>query len=165
MDASAQAFQATLQSENIGNMLVQTVLVPPAVTRAVGGQPNQRVLATVNGHVLRRGLLPRADGSRYLLLGKMVCQKLGLRVGDALHVTLAPDPYPNQVDLPDELAEGLEAWPEAASAFDRLTPGRQRGIAYRIDSAKRAETRLQRAMHELEELARMGSAAKGTGSR
>ncbi|MBC8081641.1 MAG: YdeI/OmpD-associated family protein, partial [Hymenobacter sp.] len=117
---------------------------------------NQRVLVTLNGHPLRRGLLPRADGSRYLLFGQLVCRRLGLRVGDTLRVTLAPDPNPDQVDLPEELAEGLEAWPEAAAGFARLTPGRQRGIAYRVDSAKRAETRLQRAMQELEQLARMG---------
>ena len=75
-------------------------------------------------------------------------------MGDALQVALAPDP--DQVDLPGELAKELEAWPVAAAAFARLRSGRQRGIAYRIDSAKRAETRLQRAMQELEHLARLG---------
>ncbi|MBC8082655.1 MAG: YdeI/OmpD-associated family protein [Hymenobacter sp.] len=156
MESPPFSFRAALVSEGIGDMRIQVVPVPPPVVRALGGQPNQRVLATLNGHPLRRGLLPRADGSRYLLLGQLVCRRLGFRVGDALLVTLAPDPHPDQVDLSDELTEGLDAWPEAAAAFARLTPGRQRGIAYRIDSAKRPETRLQRAMHELEQLARMG---------
>ena len=153
MQPTTFTFQTALLSEAVGDMLIQVVPVPPAVVRALGGAPNQRVLATLNGHALRRGLLPRADGSRYLLLGKLVCQKLGFAVDDKLVVTLASDPNPDQVDLPDELAEGLDAWPEAAAAFARLTPGRQRGICYRIDSAKRAETRLQRAMRELEQLA------------
>ncbi len=155
MEPQPLLFQAPLLHEKVGDTLIQVVPVPPALVQALGGQPNQRVLVTLNGHLLRRGLLPRADGSRYLLLGKLVCQKLGVAVGDQLAVTLAPDPNPDHVDLPDELAEGLDAWPEAAAAFARLTPGRQRGIAYRIDSAKRAETRLQRALHELEQLARM----------
>ena len=106
--------------------------------------------------MLRRGLLPRADGRRHLLLGRLVCRRLGLAVGDELSVTLALDPHSDQVDLPEELAEGLAAWPEAAAAFARLTPGRQRSVAYRVAGAQRAETRLQRAMKALEALARLG---------
>ncbi len=155
MESPCFSFQAKLTSQDIGDMLIQVLQVPSAVVQAFGSLPSQRVLVTLNGHPLRRGLLPRADGGRYLLLGKLVCRQLGFQVGDNLRVTLAADPHPDQVDLPDELAEGLDAWPEAAAAFARLTPGRQRGVAYRIDSAKRPETRLQRAMKELEQLAQM----------
>lgn len=156
MEPVQHAFHATLQAEDIGEVVVHVVFVPPPVVQALGGQPNQRVLATINGQQLRRGLLPRADGSRHLLLGKLVCRQLGLQAGSALHVRLAPDPNPDQVDLPEELEEGFAAWPEAAAAFARLTPGRQRGVAYRVASAQRPETRLQRAMKEMEALARLG---------
>jgi len=54
-----------------------------------------------------------------------------------------------------QLPACLDAWPEVATVFARLTPGRQRGVAFRIDGAKRAEARLQRAIHELKQLARM----------
>ncbi|WP_310391445.1 YdeI/OmpD-associated family protein [Hymenobacter sp.] len=156
MDAPAFHFRAELLTSGVGDMQIQLVPVPPQVVEGLGAKPNLRVLATINGHALRRGLLPKADGSRYLLLGKLICRRHGFRVGDELAITLTADPNPDQVDLPDELAEGLEAWPEAQAGFARLTPGRQRGIAYRIDSAKRPETRLQRALQELEQLARGG---------
>ncbi|WP_046242629.1 YdeI/OmpD-associated family protein [Hymenobacter terrenus] len=156
MKTSTFTFRAELVTDGDARMQTQVVPVPPDVVAELGGRPNQRVLATINGHCLRRGLLPRADGSRYLLLGKLACRTYGFRVGDELTIALTADPNPNQVDLPEELAEGLEAWPEAGAQFARLTPGRQRSIAYRIDSAKRPETRLQRTMQELEQLARDG---------
>jgi len=156
MNSSSFTFRAELLTERVGDTHIQALLVPPAVVAALGGAPGLRVLATLNGHVLRRGLLPRADGRRHLLLGRLVCRRLGLAVGDELSVTLALDPHSDQVDLPEELAEGLAAWPEAAAAFARLTPGRQRSVAYRVAGAQRAETRLQRAMKALEALARLG---------
>ena len=49
-----------------------------------------------------------------------------------------------EVDLPDELADALDADPEMAEAFDRLTPGRQRSYVINLTSAKKPETRIAR---------------------
>lgn len=45
------------------------------------------------------------------------------------------------VSMPDELIEALEADPELAEAFHNLTPGRQKGYAINLNSAKKSETR------------------------
>ncbi len=47
-------------------------------------------------------------------------------------------------DLPEELAEALDADPELAEAFHTLTPGRQKSYVINLTSAKQAETRLRR---------------------
>lgn len=47
-------------------------------------------------------------------------------------------------DLPEELADALDADPELAEAFHRLTPGRQRSYAILLSSAKTAATRVSR---------------------
>lgn len=47
-------------------------------------------------------------------------------------------------DLPDELAEALEADAELANAFHALTPGRQRSYVIHLNSAKKPETRISR---------------------
>jgi uncharacterized protein YdeI (YjbR/CyaY-like superfamily) len=51
-----------------------------------------------------------------------------------------------EVELPDELTEALEADPELAAAFGRLTPGRQRSYVIALSSAKKAETRVARIL-------------------
>lgn len=48
------------------------------------------------------------------------------------------------IDLPDELAEALDADAELAEAFHALTPGRQRSYVINLNSAKKAETRISR---------------------
>jgi uncharacterized protein YdeI (YjbR/CyaY-like superfamily) len=47
-------------------------------------------------------------------------------------------------DLPDDLAEALDADPEMAEAFHALTPGRQRGWVIALSSAKTSATRMAR---------------------
>jgi uncharacterized protein YdeI (YjbR/CyaY-like superfamily) len=49
-----------------------------------------------------------------------------------------------EVDLPEELIDALDADPELADAFARLTPGRQRSYAVHLASAKTSSTRVAR---------------------
>ncbi len=49
-----------------------------------------------------------------------------------------------EIEWPDELVEALEADPELAEAFHRLTPGRQRSYAINLNSAKKSATRVTR---------------------
>jgi uncharacterized protein YdeI (YjbR/CyaY-like superfamily) len=48
------------------------------------------------------------------------------------------------LDLPDELIEAMDADPELAEAFHRLTPGRQTSYVIHLAAAKKAETRVAR---------------------
>ena len=48
------------------------------------------------------------------------------------------------LDLPEELTEALDADPQLAEAFARLTPGRQKGYVLNLRSAKKPETRSAR---------------------
>ncbi|MBF9031778.1 hypothetical protein HKCCE3408_15360 [Rhodobacterales bacterium HKCCE3408] len=50
----------------------------------------------------------------------------------------------DDIDLPDELVEALDADPDLAAAFDALTPGRKRGYALQIGQAKQSGTRIAR---------------------
>lgn len=49
-----------------------------------------------------------------------------------------------EIELPDELAEALDADPELAEAFHGLTPGRQRSYVINLRSAKKSATRISR---------------------
>ena len=70
-------------------------------------------------------------------------------VADAIHVQQAglrvkkPAP-PSQRDYPDELAALMDADPAFRDAFERLTPGRQRGYLLHFNGAKQSATRAAR---------------------
>ncbi|MBC6610901.1 YdeI/OmpD-associated family protein [Hymenobacter sp. BT507] len=149
-------FRAVVQPGGPSFMPMQVLVVPVKVVEALGGKAIKRVLVELRGHAVRLGLHPLKSGERYLMLNQNLLTELGLRSGDEVTVGISPDPTPNQVDLPDELAEGLSSWPEAEAAFERLTPGTKRALAYHIESAKRPETRSKRVVSVLHQLATGG---------
>jgi uncharacterized protein YdeI (YjbR/CyaY-like superfamily) len=57
---------------------------------------------------------------------------------------LKPPSEQAEVALPEELVAAMDADPELAAAFGRLTPGRQRSYAIALASAKAAATRVAR---------------------
>ena len=56
--------------------------------------------------------------------------------------------------MPDDLAAALEAEPDAQAMFEILTRQNRYAVLYRIDSAKRAETRARKIVEFVEMLAR-----------
>lgn len=152
-DLTSASFQAVLEAGGPSFMPTQVVVVPEAAWLALGGKATKRVVATLNGHPERLGLLPQAGGGRYLILRKDLCERLVLKIGQSLTVSLAPDPQPDYVDLPDELAEALAAWPEAEAAFLHHTGAMRRAMARKVADAKRPETRARYAVELAERLA------------
>jgi uncharacterized protein YdeI (YjbR/CyaY-like superfamily) len=73
---------------------------------------------------------------RDLVADAIRVQQAGLRVKKS-----AP---PTHRDYPDELAALMEADPAIRDAFERLTPGRQRGYLLHFNGAKQSSTRAAR---------------------
>ncbi|MGI4873975.1 MAG: YdeI/OmpD-associated family protein [Janthinobacterium lividum] len=147
-------FSAVLEAGGPSFMPTQIVVVPAETVAALGGKVAKRVVATLNGHPERLGLLPLPGGGRHLMLRKALCQRLGLRIGQEITVSLAPDPNPDYVDLPAELAEALEAWPEAEAAFLAYSASHRRAMARKVEAAKLPETRARYAVQLAERLAK-----------
>ncbi|MCR5888274.1 YdeI/OmpD-associated family protein [Hymenobacter sp. J193] len=152
--AAVQVFEARLEHGGPSFMPTQIVVVPPLVLAALGQPLPRRVVGTLNGCAIRRGLLPLPGGGRYLMLNKDMCREAGVQVGQLVSLTLAPDPEPDRVDLPEELAEAFEAWPEALAGFQKISGSMQRAIAGHVATAKQPETRARRAVEFTERLAR-----------
>jgi uncharacterized protein YdeI (YjbR/CyaY-like superfamily) len=57
---------------------------------------------------------------------------------------ITPPKEQGDLELPDELVEALDADPELAEAFHKLTPGRQKSYVINLGSAKTAATRQAR---------------------
>ena len=71
-----------------------------------------------------------------------------------MDLELAPDPTPDHVDLPPELAEALAAWPEAEAAFHAHSGAHRRAMARLVAEGKQLETRARRAVTLAERLGR-----------
>ncbi len=134
-------------------MPTQIVIVPPLVVEALGGKTIKRVVGTLNNHPVRLGLLPATGGGRYLMINKDTCRAAGVQIGQHVTLSLAPDPNPEAVDLPAELAEALAAWPEAEIRFNEYSASHRRAMAQRVATAKQVETRARRAVELAEWLA------------
>jgi uncharacterized protein YdeI (YjbR/CyaY-like superfamily) len=57
---------------------------------------------------------------------------------------LKPAKTANDIELPDELVEALDADPELAEAFHLLTPGRKKSYVINLGAAKTSATRVSR---------------------
>lgn len=57
---------------------------------------------------------------------------------------VTPAKHDTEPDLPEELAEALDADPGLAEAFHALTPGRRKSYVLNLSSAKQSETRIKR---------------------
>ena len=151
---SPLSFRATLEPGGPSFMPTQTIVVPAEVLEALGGKATKRVIVTIRGHALRLGLLLLEGGGRYLMLNKDICHAVGIELGQELTIEIAPDPNPDHIDLPEELAEAFAAWPEAEAAFNNYSGSHRRAMAYRVAEAKQPETRARRAVQMVERLAR-----------
>lgn len=122
------------------------VPVPHDIADALSAAGVRRLVATLNGHPVRRALHRTRDGERFVVLSRSLLRDIGARFGETITVVLQPDPDPDAVDLGEELAAVLEQDEAAAARFASLTPGRQRSLAHYVTSARRAETRISRAL-------------------
>ena len=120
--------------------------VPEDIAEALHASGTRRVIGTVNGHPINRGLHGNSNGGWRLMLGRAVLREVGVQYGDTVLVELQSDPTPDVIALPDELTEALAQDEQAAERFYGMTPGRQRSLATYVTSAKRSETRIKRAV-------------------
>ncbi len=142
-----KAFEFVSQVVRVdGAMEPHGVPVPDEVSESLREAGIGRLLVRINGYEMRRGLQgSRAFGS-HLVVGLSLLKEAGVKLGDQVSVVIEPDPDPDSIDICDELLIALEQDPDAKKRWDELSPGKRRGIAYHVSSAKREDTRIKRAL-------------------
>lgn len=117
--------------------------VPEEVVDALGGGKHPKVSVTVNGSTFRTSIARM--GGRYLLdMSADRRSAAGVATGDVLDVDVDPDTAPRQVELPDDLAEALDADPVAKTFWETLSSSKQQWHVAQVTGAKKAETRAAR---------------------
>ena len=90
-------------------------------------------------------------GGEFLVgLSREVRQAAGVEAGDSVEVTLELDTAPRAVEVPEALAAGLAADPEAKAAFDAMAFTHRKEYARWVAEAKREETRQRRVEQAVE---------------
>lgn len=137
-------FTAPLEKMN-AQMAFMYVEVPIDVEKEFGTRRRVRVLGTVNGVAVDRALMPQKSGVHIIILGGDIRRAAKLRrVGDPAEVEFWKHPSPDELDLPEALAETLDFLPEMKAAWDKLTPGMKRSMCYWVGSAKTEATQAKR---------------------
>lgn len=135
-----------------GGMRFHVAPVPDAVAGALKAAGLRRVLATIGAHTFKRGLMNHADGDSYIVLGGDILKTCGLREGSVAAVTLAPDPEPDALDIPECFEIALEQDAEARARWDTFPIGRRRSLLHYISSAKTEPTRIRRSWEMVDKI-------------
>lgn len=115
------------------------------------GKARAPVRGTVNGTRFRTTVA--VYGGVYMIgFNKDLRERAGIKIGDAVDVTIELDDQPRTVEVPPALAAALADNREAGVAFDDLSYSHRREYAQWVAEAKREETRERRVAKAVEML-------------
>lgn len=128
----------------MGTYRYTVVLLPPEVAAALplAEHPRLRFSGEI-GEVPFSGAWQPVRGRWYAMLSKGVLKDGGYAVGDVVEVRFRVEDQ-DSVEVPLLLRRALDADERATAAWEALSAGKRRGLAYRVASAKTAPTAARR---------------------
>jgi hypothetical protein len=133
-------FRATLESAGRGG---HAIPVPDEIAAELGLRQHSRVTGTI-GEAPYRSSTARYAGRTVLGVHKATVEVAGIRVGDAVDVTIGVDAAPRELRLPAELEDALAADDRARAGWEKLPPSQRREHAESVANAKKPDTRQRR---------------------
>jgi hypothetical protein len=135
------AFEGRVEPLEWGRATYTVLRVPEHVVAELG--PARRVEGEINDHPVNLALTraPVVNGV-FLWAGRSLLDQVGIEPGEVIEVRLRPAPD-DRVDVPHDVETALRAG-GASDIWSALTPGKQRGLLYQIETAKTAPTRAKR---------------------
>lgn len=153
-------FTGMITARRFGRMTYHVVYLPSDLISRLplSDYPRLRVNAMVGNAVLNGALQP-AVGRWYVLLSTAFMKKAKLVLGQEVEVSFSIAEQ-DAVIVPEDLQDALDRDAAAQKIWDALTPGRRRGMAHRVASALRPDTRAQRILEVLEILFNLAAEVK-----
>lgn len=137
---STMEFSTTVRGASDGRAYLELPFDPDLTW---GTKNRHHVRGWVSGRDFR-GPLERYDTEWRLLLGPAWRRDCGIKIGDSVTVILMPE-GPQWDSLPADLAEALEAEPQARAFFESLATFYRKGYLRWLEgSARRPEVRRER---------------------
>jgi hypothetical protein len=138
------------------------VPVPFDPDQVFGPKSRHHVAGTVNGMRVRAVIEPIDGGGQGFVLGAAWRRDCGVRPGDTVEVSLAPE-GPQRGDLPADLAAALDADPVAGDFFDSLAQFYRRGYLRWIEATRRSPERRAERIAETVRLLAAGQRSRPGG--
>ena len=138
-------FEGVVDTLDYEKYLYSVIYLPAEIAAQLplAVHPRLRVEGEINDYPFSGAFIPSSQG-HHLILGSARLKAMGLKVGMPVERFNIADQ--DGVDVPEELLGALFADRAAQQAWDALTPGKQRGLAHFVGSAKTEATREKRAM-------------------
>ena len=107
----------------------------------------------IHGHPFSLAVQSLGQGDKFLMVGNTLRRAAKIREGMAFRVCfdLAD---PDELELPIEFEEVLEAEPEFRRIWESFTIGRRRSLSHYVSTAKSSETRIKRSIELMEKALR-----------
>lgn len=134
-------------------MTRHVAFLPEEVIKQLDIKANTRLLISANGKEYRLAAISTGEGEFFIHLSQFLRRETGIR--DSLRpfeFKIELDPNPTDIGLPEEFEVALDQDEEAQAVFNSLTPGMQRSLCHYVNSAKRIDTRIKRALELAEKL-------------
>jgi hypothetical protein len=116
--------------------------------------PNKRIICTINNSLTFHCAMIPKKTFHYIMIGKDKIKSLNLKINDEISAAIIPDTSEFGMHVCEELEEVLFSDPDGNFWFQKLTPGKKRGLIYVISKTKNPELRIQKSFVLLEHLKR-----------
>ena len=131
---------------------LRCVDVPPAISRALGDEPNIPVAGRAAGVFFQSTLTPRGSRAHRLFVHSRIWRPRRLDIGDSIEIQLDRDDASREPDTPYDLLRALRDRPAARDVYDRSSVAQRREIGNWLAAAKRSGTRERRIEVALDHL-------------
>ena len=140
MSRFAFEFTGRIAKHSFGDWGYTVVYMPKEVAAELplAENPRLRVRGEMDEYPFHGAWQP-TGGQWYLMINKSVLKQGGYVLGDWINVRFNIDDQ-DAVDLPEALVEALKMDRKFKKVWDQLTPGKKRGLAYQVSTAKTAAT-------------------------
>lgn len=145
-------FEGVIEPVLWGETTYTILRLPDEVSEALVAAGARRVEGEFGEHPVNLALT-RADpvgGGAFLWAGKSLLAATGLAPGEVFEVRLRPAPD-DAVETPEDVARALRLAGRTAR-WDALTPGKRRGLLYKIATAQTEGTRQKRIAQMIADL-------------
>lgn len=119
------------------------ISVPPEIIEKFAAGKKPAVVVSLNRYTYR-STVAVMSGKYMISLSAENRKNANVKGGDELEITITLDTEPRTVELPDDFQKELTKNKDAKSAFEKLSPSRQKAIVVSINEAKTEETKVKR---------------------
>lgn len=135
---------------------------PFDVSKEFGTKKTVRVKIWFEGHLERKSLLPKGDGTHWMTISYALRTQLGKTDGDPLQMVVEPDLDPRIVEIPEDFEWLLDNEPDLKETFSRQSYFNQKFFCDWITQSSGPETRVYRINRVFEWLEKHRTVKKST---